>query len=128
MNHQEFSQEFNIFRKEYMKKSMKELKDLSGIKEIPDSTRPFMITVFKLQCIRCIWEKSEFFKEYKRKEYRRKEFRKEFFEKMLMELKRDYINTHGFEKYMIEEDTVKKEMFATIEKQLKMLLTWNIEQ
>jgi hypothetical protein len=56
------------------------------------------------------------------------EFCKEYIEKMLMELKRDYINTHGLEKYMIEEDTVKKEMFETIEKQLKMLLTWDIEQ
>ena len=52
-------------------------------------------------------------------------FFKEFSTNMLMELKRDYINEHGVEKYLIEEETIKKEMNEMIFKQQKMLLEWN---
>ncbi len=42
-----------------------------------------------------------------------------------MELKRDYINEHGIEKYMIEKENIKKEMNEIIFEQQKMMFEWN---
>ncbi len=63
-------------------------------------------------------QKTKFFKT-------KTEFFRDFEKNMFMELKRDYINEHGIEKYIIEEETIKKEMRKTIISQLKMLFVWN---
>lgn len=45
---------------------------------------------------------------------------------MLTELKRDYINKYGNEKYMIDEDSIIKDMMEIIDKKYHMLLIWQI--
>ena len=45
---------------------------------------------------------------------------------MLAELKRDYINKYGNVNYMIDEDSIIKDMMEIIDKKYHMLLIWQI--
>lgn len=48
-----------------------------------------------------------------------------FKETMIVELKRDYINKYGIEKYLIEQDNITSEFMNIIKKQTDMLIDWN---
>ena len=48
-----------------------------------------------------------------------------FKETMIVELKRDYINKYGIEKYLIEQDNITSEFMNIITKQRDMLKDWN---
>ncbi len=50
---------------------------------------------------------------------------KEISTDILIKLKQDYIDKHGLETYIINEESVKKDMINTINKQCKMLVMWN---
>ena len=97
----------SCFLKYCRTKTRKELEDM-----LDDNTVEYKSLLCFIELVNKIWQqKTKIFKE--------------FSTNMLTELKRDYINEHGVEKYLIEEETIKKEMNEMIFKQQKMLYVWN---
>jgi len=74
--------------------------------------RPRFRNMYKSELISILWS-------------RKTKFFHEFFSIMFLELKKDYINKYGIEKYIIEEESIKKEIKDIINKKKEMLLRWD---
>ena len=100
---------YGIFLKYCSTKTINELEDMLDDNTVVKYKNNHQ---YSTEVVHKLWEqKNKFFKDFEKN--------------MLTELKRDYINEHGIEKYMIEEENIKKEMKGIIFKQQKMLFVWN---
>ena len=117
--------DIQIFHEEYEMKSLEELEKLVGNDEIKEyleknkylismkkDYRPRFRNMYKSELISILWS-------------RKTKFFHEFFSIMFLELKKDYINKYGIEKYIIEEESIKKEIKDIINKKKEMLLRWD---
>ena len=131
MNFSNTKEKYISLLDEYEMKSLEELENLVGnddvIKEYLQEQHKIIIHAKKLGLEKHV---IMFERSYKQRIIsilwsRKTKFTKEFFSIMFSELKRDYINKYGVEKYIIEEESIKMEIIDIIKKKKEMLLRWD---